>query len=116
MSASSHPESTTREESIEVAAASSSAAGMKAAARRAATGAGRGRPARVEARKGSARQSRPVKLDPTVNMEPRGGRYFVYRPPLMSREPSDRDRAAGSEPAEARGRVAWADRNQLGPV
>ena len=34
-----------------------------------------------------------------------GGRYFVYRPPRRSREPSDRDRAAGSEPRE---RVTWA--------
>ena len=33
------------------------------------------------------------------------GRYFVYRPPRRSREPSDRDRAAGSEPRE---RVTWA--------
>jgi hypothetical protein len=38
----------------------------------------------------------------------RGGRYFMYRPLLGSREPSDPQRAAGSERRKASWRLIWA--------
>ena len=58
-----------------VEASSSGAAGMRASVRRAATRAWRGAwAARADFGGDTLAQSRPVKPDPTVNNEPRGGR------------------------------------------
>ena len=75
-----------REERGEAVAACSAAAGRHAGgARRPGAWSQRGLRRARKTEKGLlrlyARQSKPVKLDPTVSIAPRGGRYFIYRPP-----------------------------------
>jgi hypothetical protein len=77
-----------REERGEAVAACSAAAGRHAGgARRPGAWSQRGLRRARKTEKGLlrlyARQSKPVKLDPTVSIAPRGGRYFIYRPPRM---------------------------------